>query len=264
MHTDPTFRQRVRDFWNLRATLGEKAGSDDVIAKQLEIAAIAAHVRDGMSILEIGCGNGCTALEIAERFEVDIRAMDFAEAMIQQAARLAAGRALRGRVGFEVGDVLALADTGARYDLVYTERALINLPDFAAQAKAIAGIMALVAGGGAYVMCENSQDGLDRLNALRQDAGLNPISPPWHNRYFRDADLERLAIPGARLERVDDYSSTYYFLSRVVNAWDAAQRGVEPRYDSPINQLALRLPSIGQMGQGRVWLWRRTGDGSSD
>jgi hypothetical protein len=106
-------------------------------------------------------------------------------------------------------------------------------------------------------MCENSQDGLDQINSLRQRVGLSGITPPWHNRYLRDAELEQASFPGTKLEGVNTYSSTYYFLSRIVNAWLAAQGGREPDYDDPINQLALRLPSIGSLGQGRIWLWRK-------
>ena len=53
------------------------------------------------------------------------------------------------------------------------------------------------------------------------------------------------------------HSSTYYFLSRVVNAWLAAKEGKEPDYNSPVNELALHLPAIGDMGQGRTWVWKR-------
>ena len=55
----------------------------------------------------------------------------------------------------------------------------------------------------------------------------------------------------------NDYSSTYYFLSRVVNAAVAAEAGEDPDYDSFINRLALKLPPMGDMGQGKIWLWRR-------
>ena len=259
MQGNSDFTRRVHDYWNQRAALGEKAGSDDVIAKALEIDAIAAHVADGMRILEIGCGNGATAHEIASRFKVEIRAMDFAENMIEHAKELATRRGLGDRVAFEVGDVLNLGAIEDRFDLIYTERTLINLPDFATQTRAIVNITGLLAEGGRYVMCENSQDGLDRINELRAQVGLKSISSPWHNRYFRDAELRDLAIPGVRLERVEQYSSTYYFLSRIVNAWVAQRAGEEPRYDSPINELALHLPPIGDFGQGRLWIWRKAG-----
>jgi ubiquinone/menaquinone biosynthesis C-methylase UbiE len=250
----------IRAFWDSRAGLGEWAGTRDVIAKQLEIEAIASFVRDGMKVLEIGCGNGITAIELAKRYRVEIEAIDFAAGMIAAANDLLAGQELRGRVGFRVGDVRdGLGRLSAGYDLIYTERVLINLPDWPAQRQAIREITALLAEGGLYVMCENSQDGLDRINALRRRVDLPEITPPWHNRYLRDAEIEQMDLPGVVLEGVHHFSSTYYLLSRVVNAWLAAQAGEEPDYEAPVNRLALQLPAIGELGQGRIWLWRSHG-----
>jgi hypothetical protein len=35
------------------------------------------------------------------------------------------------------------------------------------------------------------------------------------------------------------------------------QNGKEPEYDSPINQLALKLPPFGDIGQTKIWVWRK-------
>ena len=86
-------------------------------------------------------------------------------------------------------------------------------------------------------------------------ANLPPTT--GNNRYFRDAELKEVSFDDIELEGVNHYSSTYYFLSRVVNACLAAQEGKEADYNSAINQLALRLPSIGDLAQGRIWLWRK-------
>jgi len=256
MKIDNNF-EKVREYWNSRADLGQWAGSKDVIAKQLEIEAIASYVKDGMKILEIGCGNGITAIELAARFNVNVTAFDYAEEMITSARKYAEKATLKGSVNFAVGDVLSMPDYNNRFDLIYTERVLINLPDWEAQSRAVVDITSLLANGGCYVMCENSQEGLDNLNQLRECAGLDIISPPWHNEYFLDYKLAQLSIPEVVLETVNVYSSTYYFLSRVVNAALAVREGKDPAYDSEINQLALQLPSIGDCGQGRIWLWRR-------
>lgn len=246
----------VKAFWNSRAGLGQWAGTQDVTAKQLEIEAIASYVRDGMRVLDFGCGNGITAIELARRYKVEVTGIDYAEQMVEAATKLAAGQQLRGTVTFRVGHV---EDSAAldRYDLIYTERVLINLPDWPAQRTGLTNILNLLADGGLYVMCENSQDGLDKINLLRERIGLPAINPPWHNRYLRDDELNGFDYPSAKLEGVNFYSSTYYFLSRVVNAWQAAQEGREPKYEAPINLLALKLPAIGDLGQGRIWLWRK-------
>lgn len=252
------FTRTVCDFWNSRAGLGQWAGTRDVVAKQIELAAIAGYVRDGMRILEVGCGNGIAAIELARSHDVKIRAIDYAAEMIAAANALRGDQQLRGSVRFEVGDVQSLADFGEKFDLIYTERVLINLPDWPAQKKAIADIATLLTEGGVYVMCENSQEGLDELNQLRARVELPAIDPPWHNRYLRDRELEEIDFPDLRLVSIDYFSSTYYFLSRIVNASAAARDGIEPEYDAPVNQLALRLPAIGKFGQGRIWLWRKT------
>lgn len=249
--------QNILSFWNGRAKLGVQAGSQDVIMKRLEMAAIESHVHDGMRILEIGCGNGLTALELARRKAAKVLAVDFAPAMIAAATALAKKKPLRGTVRFEVADIRSLPESRGRFDLALTERVIINLSDWPTQRQAIIAVISRLRPGGAYVMCENSQDGLDQVNELRARIGLPKITPPWHNRYLRDHEISRLRIPGACLENVDCFSSTYYFLSRVVNAWLAAQKGRDPSYDTPLNKLALRLPSWGNMGQGRIWLWRK-------
>lgn len=251
------FTRNVCAFWNRRAGLGQWAGSRDVIAKQIEVAAIAGYIRDGMRILEVGCGNGITAIELARRYQVDILAIDYAAEMIRAAEELRGDQPLKGSLRFQVGDVQILGGLAAEFDLIYTERVLINLPDWPAQKKALGDIGCLLAPGGVYVMCENSQDGLDEINRLRAGVDLPAIAAPWHNRYLRDAELAECDFPALRLAAIDYYSSTYYFLSRIVNAALAAREGEEPDYQSPVNQLALRLPSIGNLGQGRIWLWRR-------
>ena len=59
--------ESIRGHWNSRAGLGLWAGTKDLIAKSLEIEAIASYVCDGMKVLDAGCGNGVTAIELTHR-----------------------------------------------------------------------------------------------------------------------------------------------------------------------------------------------------
>ncbi|MDO8468827.1 MAG: class I SAM-dependent methyltransferase [Candidatus Peribacter sp.] len=252
--TDPQAR---KEFWNSRAHLGLQAGTQDVIAKQLEVEAIAGQVSNGMNVLDIGCGNGITAIELARRHSVHVTGMDNAEKMVEAAQELSKKATLKGQTEFRVGDITQLPTDLKQYDIVYTERTLINLPDTAAQAKAIRNIAKLLIPGGRYLMCENSAEGLRRINEFRAQLGLKIIETPWHNCYIDDESMQQLSSPGLTLERVLDFSSTYYFLSRIVNAHLASLKGEEPKYDDPINALALKLPAMMDgLGQTKIWIWR--------
>lgn len=250
-------KDRVREYWEGRADLLERAGTNDVIAKKLEIEALARHISDGMHILEVGCGNGVTAIELARRFEVFVDGFDFSKNMVESARKLSMSEQLKGAVSFEVADIRSLPDLGKKYDVVITERVLINLDDWSAQARAIEDLSRYLNDGGRYLMCENSQDGLDEINEMRSLIGLGEITPPWHNRYLREDEVNSLRIPGLELVRIECFSATYYFLSRVVNAYLAALDGLEPSYDAPVNRLALFLPPIGCFGQGKLWVWQK-------
>ena len=233
----------------------------DRIAKRLEIEAIARHVQDGMTVLDVGCGDGETLIELARRYEIAGIGYDSSIEML----KLAAANEMRthfenmkGTISLFQADLLKQAIPAL--DLVYSERTLVCLPDWETQKRAIANIARCLKPGGLYVMCECSQDGLDAVNAMRECVGLPPVISPTWDRYLCDAEIEGFAADngcGLELEGIERFGSTYAFLSRVVNAFLAAKAGLEPEYDSEINKLALKLPSIGDFGQYTIWKWYR-------
>jgi ubiquinone/menaquinone biosynthesis C-methylase UbiE len=258
MSASPSKREQVKDFWNSRAAFQALAGTNDFTAKRLEHDTLLKHVRDGQRILEVGCGNGLLSIELAEKFNVHIDAFDFAKEMITDAQERATGVALKGKIAFDVRDVRDDAMPAGNYDIAITERVIINLLSWEEQADAIAKIVRHLKPGGRFLMCENSATGLGRLNELRALCGLDPVVAPWHNRYLDDSEVAALTIPGVTLAEVIPYSATYYFVSRVVNAWNARMTNTEVSYDSPINQLGLILPAIGDTAQGKLWIFERT------
>jgi ubiquinone/menaquinone biosynthesis C-methylase UbiE len=251
-------REQVKDFWNSRAAFAALAGTNDFTAKRLEHDTLLKYLKDGESILEIGCGNGLLSIEMAEKFAVNVTASDFAKEMIADAKQRAVGATLKGTLSFEVKDIRDDAIGAAGFDMAITERVIINLLSWQEQADAIKTIVNHLKVGGRFLMMENSATGLARINELRALCGLEPMEAPWHNRYLDDAEVAALQIPNARLVEVVPYSATYYLVSRVVNAWNAKMTNTELRYDSPINQLGLILPSLGDTAQGKLWIWERT------
>lgn len=246
---------KIQEHWNEQAAKGETAGTQDLILKQLEQRALLSAIgeRQVSTALEIGCGLGETARLVVQTFpRIDLLAVDNAAEMIVQARRAPHPSS---RLRFKEADVLSLPPSG-RFDLIYTQRCLINLPTWELQAQALEDIAARLVPGGRYLMCEHSQDGLDAINRTRVSLGLSVIERPWHNRYFRQQELA--TVKCLKLLRCEPFSATYYFLSRIVNAKLSDYVGQTPKYDAPINRLAVNLPAEGPWAQGRLWIWEKS------
>ena len=92
---------------------------------------------------------------------------------------------------------------------------------------------------------------------MRNKIDLEPIEKPWHNRYLFKNEIESIN----EVEIVDsiDFSSTYYFFSRIINAGVASIEKTSPSYDAPVNQLSFDLKdhvdlSNLNIGQTRLWV----------
>ena len=243
-------KQKLK-FWDERAELADLAGTNDFVLKNIEMQTLLSYLKKGDSILDLGCGSGTAAFYFLDNLEVTITGIDFSPKMIAEAKRAAAEKGFKDeQLGFSVGDirdVKELEKSEERYDVVMTERVLINLDNWQEQKDAIDGIISLLKPGGLYLMCENLKEGLDNLNRVRASINLEEIEKPWHNRYIGQNEVSE--ITSAELLEVRDFTSGYYFLSRVVNAHLAKLQGISPSYDSPINRLAENLGDFSAIRQ---------------
>ena len=241
------------EFWNSRSPLGVAAGSNDVVAKELEIINILKLLDGCQYVMDAGCGNGVTALTICSNMKnTSICAFDYSEAMILEAKKLSQNSGCTERLVFEVGELAKPPFEDNYFDAVYTERSLINLNNLDEQKTAVAALMGKLKTGGKLILVEAFKDGLDEINTFRDSIGLKRIESPWHNCYLNIKDLNDLVPKCGAIESVLNFSSTYYFLSRVVNAWLSQLDNKEPLYDAPINKLAFQLPSIETCAQVRA------------
>ncbi len=241
-----------RAFWDQQASLGEKAGTQDLILKELEQRAILGEIGPNRhaNVLEVGCGLGETARLVSRHMRVGIDAVDSSPEMI---AKAKSGPPCD--VFFEVGDVMSLRPD--KYDVVYSQRCLINLPSWEAQKQAIDAIANVLVSGGRFLMVEASQQALYAINGARRLCGLAEIERPWHNIYVDDVALED-EITSLRLVDCVPFSAAYYYHSRVLNA--ALSDPHQPAYDAPINQMALTLPWTcvdARFSQSKLWIWQK-------
>src|SRR5215217_6374928 len=134
-------RGRLRDsagriFANVRAfDLPSAAMYDALVATVLEgfyarVAGEVAAAHPGGKVLEVGSGPGRLAVRLAREVPgMTLTGVDISEAMVERAARRAAGAGLSERVRFEVGDVGALPLSDREFDGVVSTLSLHHWSD---------------------------------------------------------------------------------------------------------------------------------------
>ncbi|MES1217582.1 MAG: methyltransferase domain-containing protein [Bacteroidota bacterium] len=204
---------------------------EDVIIRQKEIESIFSffHLRDvskvNNKVLEIGCGNGYTLEQLANNFpETSFSGLDFSHDLLSIAAK----RKLK-NASFAQGDVRNLSFADESFDIIYTERCLINLLSWEDQQKGLQEINRVLKKGGFYFMVESFTDGFDNLNKARHELGLDNIPVAHHNLYFNKEAFKKFIEPlftiadPSSLGNTDNtklasnFLSSHYFTARVLH-----------------------------------------------
>jgi len=246
------------EFWNSRAELGILAGTNDFMLTEIEHRFILSMVRPGSNVLDLGCGNGMTLIRLAKENGCRGMGIDFSEKMVEVAREAVAREGLSDRLSISHVAVPPIPDQIGKFDYVISQRCFINLKTVDEQKAAVQGVEKLLRSDGVYLMIECSNDGGNATNELRERLGLEPLAAPWHNLFFNNADVQSWQTERFRIKELRHISSTYHFLSRVVYAALAAEKGEELKYDSEINKLSLKLPQeTGIFGPVKCWVWKK-------
>lgn len=247
--------QEKLKFWNERAASAQYPGSDDFLLKKLEQKFLLNHLKKGARVLDIGCGDGETLRLCHAEYAVQGTGIDFSDQMIQKAIK---DTKEVDKLNFLVSSVLEMPAHLQEFDIIYTQRCLINLDSFEEQKEAIKIIRSRLKKNGIYIMIESTTDGLEATNTLRNLLELEPINAPWHNLFFNIKEVESLQTEDFYIEKFENISSMYHLVSRVLYAKLAAQKGEKLAYDSDLNLISMQLPqNIGNLGPVKGWIWRK-------
>jgi ubiquinone/menaquinone biosynthesis C-methylase UbiE len=219
-----------------------------------------------LNILEVGCGNGQNCLNLLDRHpRASFTGIDFIEEMIAAANAVKRERGIPDEgVVFQVGNVLELSLPYASFDVVFTDRCLINLNTDSLQQEAIASLVELLKPGGHLLMIENSQQTYDAQNQARELVGLPKRTPAEFNHFLNEATiLPFLPSVGLAVLNIEDFISLHdivlYILIPMVN-------GGKVDYGHPLVSAATSLnlalstltPSgVGAFGQNRLYICRK-------
>jgi len=255
----------IKSYWTDQATrhgVDPAASWTDRPMIELEIRTIGAHLQPGDRVLDVGCANGFSTIRYARDRGVDITGVDYVAAMIDQAhANLAADvTAPRDRVDFVVGNALALNDGDGTYDKVVTTRMLINLGDWDHQRRALHELARVTRAGGTLLLSEATAQGFTAMNAAREEWGLPAIPLKPFNLYLDEALVVDELAPRATHIEVVDFSSSYFFGTRVLKPLLGAALGVDVPADSAWNRFFAALPPFGAVGMQRLFVVELAGE----
>lgn len=255
-------KTEIQAYYQERATRGRYATSPDFNLREVEIQYLGERLKDGLKVLDVGCGNGYSTLSFASTFNSSFVGVDFVPEMIEAARALTPEFELKGEIDFQVGDVTDLKFPDSSFDIVISERCLLNLPANELQWQAMREVARVLKDGGQYLMLEGTKQGFDRLNEVRSQFGLDPIleADPNYNWFSNKFDeQEMLRVAGTIYSKVEDIQrfGMYYFISRVVHPMLVAPE--QPKYDAPINsvarQICSRIPNFEDLGHVALFVF---------
>lgn len=252
-------KKEILNFWNQQALTHKEASvatNPDSIANELEINEMLKYLQDNQNVLNIGCGNGHKDFEYCKHKKINLKSIDFSNEMINIANEANNdAKGLKGNVFFQVGDILNLNED-KQYDVVMTNRCIINLENIEEHKKAIDNIYNVLKPGGLFLMMECTKQGLNKINEVRKAFDLDSITERWHNFYIdEDEIIPYVKSKFASLE-VNNFNSTYFLISRTINA--LVQTGNEQvNYLSDINRFSAKLPPLGEYAPLKLFIIRK-------
>ena len=241
-------QQEVLEYWNNNTV--ESMYDKHLLGAEIEL--IRKHVPQNSKILDAGCGEGEGTLAYASTPGTSIHAVDFSDTRLQKARER-----LRNlpNVMLKQVDFLGSYELDTDYDVVVSQRFLINLMEWPLQQKVLLDLTGRLKRGGRLLMLEGSRNGVELLNEFRAALNLAPIPIKWHNLFFDDESLVKyMQQIGCELVK-EEGLGTYFLLTR----------GVRPlldqdlSWDCEFNRLAANQELEEILGLGsrfsRLKLW---------
>jgi ubiquinone/menaquinone biosynthesis C-methylase UbiE len=249
--------QKIRRFWKEQAEkhgTAQKASWGDLLV-QKEVSVLTQYLKDGEKVLDVGCANGYSSIELAKKRKIRLIGIDYVPEMIKNAnlAKKRLSKEVKNRLSFKVGNVLKPDFHNNSFDKVISTRCLCNLISWKQQSQAVFAIWKLLKPGGTLLLSEPTKQGLEKLNSLGNKIGLKPLAPPWHNLYLDEEKLINFVRPYFKIE-IKYFSSTYYLTSRIIYRRLMQDNAKRLRQNSIFNKIGILLPNFGNWGVQRLYI----------
>jgi SAM-dependent methyltransferase len=247
------------------------ATTKTVSIKKLEIKALYDAIVDtalpGGEVLEVGCGNGLNCFALAEQLpKFNFTGVDYVSEMVSSANTLKSNEGSKfKKLSFYQGDILKLQDNRnlqEQYDIVFTDRCIINLNSPELQEAGISNLIGKVRKGGYMIILENIKENHQRQNDCREAVGLTRREVPAYNLFIDESNLLSFVSKSMTLKKTNDFGSLHDLLLYV---FVPMTNGGIVDYDHPVVHAAtsflLKSPNVknsfGNFGQNRLYLFHK-------
>lgn len=228
----------------------------------MEIRELLARLNDGEKVLDIGCANGYSTIQLASQRAITIRGLDYIPEMVGEARRRLRSlpSPIPGEVEFAVGNILEMAEASSTYDKLVVIRVLINLADWSHQLQALQECARVLKPGGVLLLSEATLQGWNKLNELRREWSLPDIPMPGFNSYLDERKVIEFMATDFDLVELVNFASSYFVGTRLLKPLLAQALGAKLDPADPNaewNRWCSTLPSFGDYGTQKLFVFRK-------
>jgi len=231
-----------KSYWNLRARKNKnkiKSTTNFNLIKDYEISILEYLFKKYLKnkkyrILELGCGNGINLKELKKKFpSFQFYGVDYSKEMIKYAKKN------NNNINFYLGDITNtdLYNKLPKFDLVFTNRCLINLKSNDKIKQAINKARVSIKKGGYIIFLENFMKGHKNQNKLRNILGLNFRKVAKFNKFLDENYFLKFLKTNFRILENINYSSLNDLILYVLSPKNSA----EINYNSKIQKKLIFL-----------------------
>ncbi len=241
-------KKKILDYWNLRAGKKNLKCTNDINLEINEINIFLSIIKNKKNVLDIGCGDGELLRNLKKKNNCNCYGIDFSQNLIKVAKRKSKN------INYYCMDMNKIKKEfkeKINFDYIITKRSVQNLTSWNDQKKFINQLKFLSSPKTKILLMESSNDGLKKINDMRNKLKLKKIIKPWHNLYLDDSKLKKTSFEGVKLVNIKELFSTYYFTSRVLNA----AINPKPSYNDLLNLTGWKLPQTTIEGFSQLRLY---------
>lgn len=177
-----------------------------------------------LKILDVGCGNAFTLSKLSKYHQCI--GLEFSKDLYQLAKSRDLLKVFHGDMRLPLSEQI---NGETQFDIVISQRSIINLLGKDQQVNALKNIAAVLAPNGHYILSESFYETHTLLNHARAEFNLEAITPSKHNLFLTESRLQTLhksnVFEKETLTKTRHTLSTHFYLTRVLHPHLRGQEG---------------------------------------